>query len=532
MARSLPPLSRPSLLAPFAGLVLLLGGCGGPRPEATPPQLVVGFQGTIDTVDPAQATTVGALQLLSAVGDPLYAIGSDGELEPRLATALPLVSGDGLRAVIPLRRGVRFHDGTPFDAEAMAFSLRRFLTIGKLSYVVGDRIRSIRVIDPHSLELELSRPYGALPQLLSSANLTPVSPKAYRRHRDRFLPDAFIGTGPYRLSFTSPQLQRLEPFAGYWGPPPRNGGLALASLTTSSGLLGALRSGQVDVLLSTSLQPDHQRALHRQAAAGQLREGSGPALEIGYLTLLSDRPPLQDPRLRRALALTIDRPLLTARVSDGLRPPLRSLVPPSLPGAQAPWPSHDGAAARRLLRQAGWCGDRPLELSLTYRSNVPSDRLFALTWQEALRRDLPDCLRLTLTGMESTTAYRQLGDGAFQLILLDWIGDFPDADNYLMPLLACERAEGDRCLKGASASSGSFWAAPGLQQQLARTEMLTGPERLPVLRQVQERVAAASPYIPVWSVQPRAWARPGVSQPRFDGSGRLLLARLSREARP
>lgn len=530
MARQLLPLPRPPLLAVFIGLALVMTGCKGSLPGASPQQLVVGFQGTIDTVDPAQATTVGALQLLSAIGDPLYAIRSDGALEPRLAADLPIVSGDGLRAVIPLRQGVRFHDGTPFDAEAMAFSLRRFLAIGKLSYVVGDRIRSVRVLDPHRLELVLSRPYGALPQLLSSANLTPVSPRAYRRHRDRFLPDAFVGTGPYRLGFTSPQLQRLEPFAGYWGPRPRNDGLALASLTTSSGLLGALRSGQMDVLLSPSLQPDHQRALHRQAAAGLLREGSGPALEIGYLTLLSDRPPLQDPRLRRALALTIDRPLLTARVSDGLRPPLRGLVPPSLPGAQASWPSHDVAAARRLLRQAGWCGARPLPLSLTYRSNVPSDRLFALTWQEALRRDLPDCLQLSLTGMESTTAYRQLGDGAFQLILLDWIGDFPDADNYLMPLLSCDRAEGERCLRGASASSGSFWTAPGLQQQLVRTETLTGQERLPVLEQVQQRVAAASPYIPVWSVQPRAWARPGISLPRFDGSGRLLLAQLSREA--
>ncbi|MFW6730412.1 MAG: ABC transporter substrate-binding protein [Synechococcus sp.] len=529
-----PSLSPPRspLLATLAGLLVLLGGCGGSRPGGTAQQLVVGFQGTIDTVDPAQATTVGALQLLSAVGDPLYAIRADGALEPRLATALPTLSSDGLRAVIPLRQGVRFHDGTPFDAEAMAFSLRRFLAIGKLSYVVGDRIRSVRVLDSHHLELVLSRPYGALPQLLTSASLTPVSPRAYWRHRDRFLPDAFVGTGPYRLGFTSPQLQRLEPFAGYWGPAPRNAGLALASLTTSSGLLGALRSGQVDVLLSTSLQPDHQRALHRKAAAGRLREGRGPALEIGYITLLSDRPPLQDPRLRRALALSLDRPLLTARVSDGLRPPLRGLVPPSLLGALATWPSHDIAAARRLLRQAGWCQGRPLELSLTYRSNVPSDRLFALTWQEALRRDLPDCLRLTLTGMESTTAYRQLGDGAFQMILLDWIGDFPDADNYLMPLLACDRAVGNRCLEGASASSGSFWAAPGLQEQLVRTETLTGPERLPVLHQVQQQVAAASPYIPVWSVQPRAWARPGISPPRFDGSGRLLLSQLSREVQP
>jgi peptide/nickel transport system substrate-binding protein len=94
---------------------------------------VVATSGTIDTTDPAQATTVSGLLLLSALGDPLYAINAGGKIEPRLATALPSLSADGLRAEIPLRQGVRFHDGSSFDAEAMAFSLRRFLAIVKLS---------------------------------------------------------------------------------------------------------------------------------------------------------------------------------------------------------------------------------------------------------------------------------------------------------------------------------------------------------------------------------------------------------------
>ena len=522
--------TKKQLLLASVLIALGLGGCSDRASPNSP--LVVATSGTIDTTDPAQATTVSGLLLLSALGDPLYAINAKGKIEPRLATALPSLSADGLRAEIPLRQGVRFHDGSPFDAEAMAFSLRRFLAIGKLSYVVGDRIEAVRVLGPYRLGLNLRRPYTPLAALLSSVNLTPVSPTAYRQHQRSYLTGGFVGTGPYRLSFHSPQLQRLEPFKGYWGEQPRNNGLALVSMGTSTGLYGALRSRDVDVLLSTSLDPDQQRALHHQALRGELREGAGPALEIGYLSLLSDRPPLNNPKLRQALALSLNRAQIGRRVSDGLRPPLRGLVPPSLPGAVAAWPNHNIAAARQLLKGEGYCGAKPLVLNLTYRSNVPTDRLFALTWQESLRQELGDCLQLSLTGMESTTAYRQLGDGAFQLIMLDWIGDYPDADNYLMPLLACSKAKGSSCLVGASASSGSFWAAPGLQQQLQQTEKLQGPARIAVLESIQRRTGAAVPYLPVWLVRPRAWAQPPLGNPSFDGSGRLRLDQLSRRPGP
>jgi peptide/nickel transport system substrate-binding protein len=106
------------------------------------------------------------------------------------------------------------------------------------------------------------------------------------------------------------------------------------------------------------------------------------------------------------------------------------------------------------------------------------------------------------------------------------MGDFPDADNYLVPLLGCDQERGDRCLKGASAASGSFWATPGLQAELSRSAQLSGPGRGQLLQRIQRQVAAAVPYLPVWLVAPRAWARPPLAPPRFDGSGRLLLQEL------
>jgi peptide/nickel transport system substrate-binding protein len=508
---------------------LALSSCR-PKQEASANRLVIASKNRIDTVDPGGAYTFGAMQLLSAIGDTLYSINTAGQLEPRLAVGLPKLSADGLKAQVQLRQGVRFHDGTPFNAAAMVFSLERFLAIGKLSYLLGDRVSAARAVGPYTIELTLKRPFSPLAELLSAVNLTPLSPSAYKNHRNRFLNDRFVGTGPYRLSFFTGQQQRLEPFAEYWGAKPANGGIDLVSLSNSTALYGALQSGEVDVLLSTSLEIDQQAALQRQAAAGSLREGSGPALEIGYLTVLTDQPPLNDPRLRQAVAYSLDRNTISRRVTLGLRPPLRDLVPPSLKGSDPQaWPSYSPAKARQLYRQAGYCQGKRLALPLTFRSNIPADRMFALTWQAQLQQDLGDCVELEVTGMEATTAYRQLGEGAFPLILLEWMGDFPDADNYLVPLLGCEKAQGERCLKWASAASGSFWAKPGLQEDLERSASVAGPARAALLRRIQRQTAAANPYLPVWLVAPRAWAQPGISQPRFDGSGRLLLRELTRK---
>ena len=300
-------------------------GCQAPPPTS---RITVASAGRISSLDPAQASTLGATQLISALGDPLYRLKRDGSLEPRLAASAPVLSDGGRTVTVPLRTDVRFHDGTPFDAAAMAFSLRRFLEIGTLSYVVGDRIAAVEEADSHTLRLRLSRPSTSLQGLLTSINLTPISPTAYSNHQDRFLHDRFVGTGPYQLTRFSEHQQRLEPFAQYWGEAPRNNGLDLITLSNSTALYGALRSGEVDLLLSASIDEDQRHTLHERASAGELHESVGPAMEIGYITLLSNREPFQDPNLRRALAVSLNRSEISERVSYGLRRPLRALVPP------------------------------------------------------------------------------------------------------------------------------------------------------------------------------------------------------------
>ena len=509
------------------GTLALCFGQTACQPSRTSDRLIVASAGRISALDPARANTFGALQLLSAIGDTLYKRSASGDLQPSLASALPEISADGRTITIPLREDVLFHDGTRFDAEAMAFSLRRFLRIGRLNYIVGGRITAVETPKPFQLRLQLSRPSTSLVNLLTSTNLTPVSPTAYRDYENRALNDRFIGTGPYRLTHFRAVEQRLEPFDQYWGEPPRNAGLEMIYLSNSTALFGAMSSGEVDVLLSDAIDEDQRLALNRLADKGMLREGKGPALVIGYVTLLSNAPPFQDPRVRRAMALSLDRDLISQRVSHGLRPPLRSLVPPGLEGGEGdPWPSLNIAKARTLLQNAGYCNGRVLSVPFTYRSNVPADRLMALIWQAQLQRDLPDCLTLDLNGMESTTVYRQLGDGTFAAVMLDWRGPYPDPEAYLSPLLSCKASKGFICERGEAAKSGSFWTTPGLNRALQQSDRNRGRKRLDELEAIEAMAAQGSAYIPVWLVTARAWSQTSLATPEFDGNGQVKLAQL------
>ncbi|PLZ81224.1 ABC transporter substrate-binding protein, partial [Fischerella thermalis] len=133
------------------------------------------------TLDPADAYELASLSLVYNMSDRLYTYepGST-EIKPQLATAFPKVSPDGLTYTIPLRQGVVFHDGTPFNAEAMAFTIRRFIeNKGKPAFLLGDVVESAKATSEYELTIKLKKPFAAFPSLLAFAGVCPVSPKAY-----------------------------------------------------------------------------------------------------------------------------------------------------------------------------------------------------------------------------------------------------------------------------------------------------------------------------------------------------------------
>ena len=118
-------------------------------------RIIVASSGKIESLDPARASTLKSIQLLSSLGDTLYELNSEGELIPELASGMPLLSKDKLQIIINLRKDVLFHDGTEFNSKAIKFSFDRFKRIGTMNYILGNKIKSIETPSEYKVIINL-----------------------------------------------------------------------------------------------------------------------------------------------------------------------------------------------------------------------------------------------------------------------------------------------------------------------------------------------------------------------------------------
>ncbi len=521
--------------------VLLLGlvSCNLHQPLSTPgpdgERITIGTTARIRTLDPADAYEVLAGNVLLNLGDRLYAYGSDGvSLEPQLATAMPEISEDGRVYRIPLRRGVKFHDGTPFNAEAMAFSLLRFMENGgQPASLLAGRVESITALGDDLLEIRLKEPFVAFPQLLAFSGLCAVSPTAYQRGSGEFLPSTFVGTGPYRLVSLRSDAIQLEPFADYWGGPPRNSGIDIQVFSSSANLYNAFRTGAVD-LATPPMDPNQAQVLKTETQAEEWQVVTGPGNVISVLVVNLRQPPWDQLAARQALAASINRQRLQERVFLGQALPLFSLIPSifpaSIPIFETLYGHGQPQTAQKWLTQAGFSAENPLVVNLWYRANVPSNVLAATVIQASLERDLGAAVRVELDSTESATIYRNLDTGAYPLVLLDWYGDFYDPDNYIEPFLSCDQGSPETgCAEGASAAWGAFFYSSEANQLISQSRTEANPaKRAEIFKALQTLTAENVPFIPLWQNENYLFVRSNVTGAQLDQTQQFLFAPLEK----
>ena len=487
-------------------------------------KIIIASSGKIESIDPARANTLKALQLLNSLGDTLYELNHEGKLIPKLASSMPTISEDKLKITIKLKENVLFHDGTKFDSESMKFTIERFQNIGTMNYILGDRIKSIETEDKHTIVLNLNKPSSSLEGLLTSINLTPISPTSYRDYSDKFLNNKFIGTGKYILKNFSNEVQTLDPNLEYWGKKVKNKGISFVGFSNSASLFGALMSKQIDVLLSNSIDDSQRIKLSKLSEENIIKEGISYPTEISFISLRTNKAPLNNQKVRLAISKTLNRVLISEKVSYGLRKPSKSIIPSFLKQDKSiNWPDYDPQKAVNILKEEGFCDNKTLNLSLTYRSNVPTDKLIALSWQQDVRENMGDCFKIDIIGLESTTIYKNLSNGIYPAVILDWTGAYSDPESYLTPLLSCNKIEGESCIEGESVFSGSFWGSKEVEDLLKESESLLGGKRLNKLLRIEAIAAKSLPYIPIWTSSQKAWAQKNISIPTFNAAGRILM---------
>ncbi|OKH26218.1 peptide ABC transporter substrate-binding protein [Hydrococcus rivularis NIES-593] len=467
------------------------------------------------TLDPADSYELAGLMVIYNLSDTLYTyeLGTP-KLKPQLATAMPKVSEDGLTYTIPLRQGVIFHDGTPFNAEAMAFSLKRFIENGgEPSFLLADTVEKIEATGDRELTIKLKRPFAAFPSLLAFPGACAVSPKAYEIGQEKFNPTKFVGTGPYRLARYRNDSVRLEAFDRYWGEKPKNKGINLQIYAgNEANLYNAFRSRAVDVAYQ-SLAPQQIRKLQEGAASGnwQAIETLGGA--VNFMALNLNLEPIKQRAVREAIAALIDRPFLIERVLQGRGEPVYSLIPKTFdvykPVFAQTYGNVDLAAVKQLLAEAGYSAQNPVTVELWHSSSSLPFSIVAAILKAIAKRDLDGAIQFEPNSIARTAFFGYVSQGIYQTSFSNWYPDFLDADNYVYPLLHCAKGtEAKGCEEGGSQSQGSAYYSDRVNQLIEQQRQEQNPQkRKAIFAEIQEILARDVPYIPLWQTKDYAFAQ-------------------------
>lgn len=335
------------------------------------------------TVDPAVAIDIPGTQLINAGYEALTKY-EEGEIEPSLATSWE-VSEDARTYTFTLREGVKFHDGTDFNAEAVKVSFDRMKAMGLGASFFLQAVEEVEAVDDTTVEITLSEPdiqfWFGLPRIKI------VSPAAVEENEkdgdwaQDFFRENIVGTGAYRLEEWERGRQiRMVAFEDYW-----QGweGQHIREFVVRYGLdmptkMLLLEQGEVHLVDAVGLS-EVRRAQNRP----NIRVGASDVFRGYYHTMNNQKGPLEDPRVRQAILLAFPYEDMIEAM-EGFATPLTSPVTSNMVGyCEVFQPETDLEQARQLLAEAGF-PDGGFELTMAYLPGLEPERISAQLFQENL----------------------------------------------------------------------------------------------------------------------------------------------------
>jgi peptide/nickel transport system substrate-binding protein len=317
--------------------------------------LNVALQTPATAINPLIVDDAGGLALLATTGEFLtFDNNVKLQLEPMLAQSWNH-NADGSVWTFKLRPNVKFHDGKPFTADDVVYTFKQLTdpknSSNALSTFTGVLSPSgIRAVDPHTVAFHLEAPNGNFPYIVSSDNYNAVIvPKGTDFGGWQ---KSFVGTGPFKLqSYTQNVGANFTANPGYWGPKAHLDGVAFKFYQAQAPQILALQGGDVDVI--AQFVPSGAEAILNNPQYSIIKLKSSAHREMSMRT---DQAPLTDPRVRQAIALTLNRPAMVQALLHGLgsvgndnpfAPKFRST------NTSVPQRTQDIAKAKQLMAAAG-----------------------------------------------------------------------------------------------------------------------------------------------------------------------------------
>ncbi|MEC1177934.1 glutathione ABC transporter substrate-binding protein [Metasolibacillus meyeri] len=357
-----------------------------------------------------------------------------GEIEPQLAESWEQI--DDVTVQLKLRQDVKFHDGTPFNAEAVKINLDRLLdpAVASPRATNFEPIESVTVVDEYTVEIKTKTPYGPIMAVLTHSGGYMISPTVIAKDYEEAGDDtsklrAYVNANPVGTGFlkfdawTPGQEIRLVKNTEYWGEQVAYDSAVFKTVPESATRAADLEVGNAHII--DPVQPTEVSMVEGFATVNEQ-----PSMSIAYIGFNAEKAPFDNPKVRQAISKAIDREEILQGVYDGFGVAAKGPLSPMIWGQSDDIVPQDYniEEAKALLAEAGYPDGFKTEI---WTNDNPQRQQIAIVLQEKLKQLN---IEVKIEVMEWGAYLEKTGAGDHQMFILGWSASTGDADGALYPL--------------------------------------------------------------------------------------------------
>lgn len=399
--------------------------------------VVLAVNSTFTTLDPYDANDTLSLSVAKSFYQGLFAFDKDLKMQDVLAEGYE-VSKDGLTYTIKLRSGIKFQDGTPFDANAVKVTFDRVINPeNKLKrYTLFNRIAKTEVVNPSTVKFILKEPFSPFINVLAHPSAVIISPTALQKYgRDiAFHP---VGTGPFEFEeWKQTDYLKVKKFAGYWKKGlPKVDSLTWKPVVDNNTRATVMQTGEASFAFTL---PYEQAELLKKSP--KVDVVTGPSIIARYVALNTHQKPFDNVKVRQAINYAINKDALVKVAFAGYATPADGVVPHGVDYAEkfGPWP-YDPAKAKKLLTEVGYPNGFETTLWSGY-NNTTSQKVIQFLQQQLAQVGIKAKIEALEAGqrVERVENQQNPDTAPVRMYYIGWSSSTGETDWALRPLLASE----------------------------------------------------------------------------------------------
>ncbi|GEN85133.1 ABC transporter substrate-binding protein [Sporosarcina luteola] len=479
-------------------LSTVLAACGGNSGSGSDKDtLVFGRGGDSTSLDPSRVTEGETFKVTVNLFETLLNFGEE-DTTVQAGLAKEWNTDDGLTYTFQLEEGVKFHDGTDFNADAVVKNFERWANGDADKFPYYDTmfggfkddeshvIDSVTADGDYTVIIKLKRPQAPFLKNIAMSMFAIASPTAFEQGDDQFERNP-VGTGPFKfVDWKTNDSITIEKFDDYWqeGLPKLNK-VVFRSIPDNSARLNALIAGEID--LADGINPSDAGKIEEN---GDLQLIKRPSMNVGYLGLTVTREPFDKKEVRQAMNHAIDKETIINSFFEGQADSAKNPMPPSISGYNDDIEEYDynPEKAKELLAKAGYPDGFEMELWAmpVPRPYMPDGAKVA----EVIQSNLADIgVKAKIVTYEWGTYLDKASKGEADAFMLGWTGDNGDADNFLYALLDEDNIPSNNYTYFKNAKMHDLFIE-------AQTEV-DEDKRIELYKEAQEIIHEEAPWVPL-----------------------------------